>query len=65
MLETGGMLSHGAIVAREYSIPAVTGVVGACNAIKNGTLITVDGGKGRVEILVDKTETNVAAEINV
>lgn len=46
--ETGGRLSHAAIVAREYAIPAVLGVAGATTRITDGARITVDGGTGRV-----------------
>ncbi|MCC6791907.1 MAG: hypothetical protein IT336_09485 [Thermomicrobiales bacterium] len=48
--ETGGPLSHCAIVAREYGIPAVVGAHGATRAIKPGQRITVDGGQGIVTI---------------
>jgi rifampicin phosphotransferase len=44
--ETGGPLSHCAVVAREYGIPAVVGVAGAMTAIKQGQRITVDGDHG-------------------
>jgi pyruvate,water dikinase len=47
-METGGYLSHGAIVAREYGIPAVANVPGILNALQNGDPITVDGSSGRV-----------------
>lgn len=46
--ETGGALSHCAIVAREYGIPAVVGVFGATEAITTGQRITVDGSQGIV-----------------
>jgi pyruvate,water dikinase len=46
--EVGGMLCHGAVVAREYGIPAVLGVRNACSTLKNGQKITIDGGKGMV-----------------
>lgn len=46
--ETGGPLSHCAIVAREYGIPAVVGAFGATRAIATGQEITVDGGSGVV-----------------
>ena len=46
--ETGGPLSHCAIVAREYGIPAVVGAAGATRAIKTGQEVTVDGGVGLV-----------------
>jgi len=39
----GGMLIHGAIIAREYGIPCITGVVDATSLIQTGELITVDG----------------------
>ena len=46
--ETGGPLSHCAIVAREYGIPAVVGAAGAIRAIQTGQEITVDGSGGLV-----------------
>jgi pyruvate,water dikinase len=48
--ETGGPLSHCAIVAREYGIPAVVGVAGATRAIATGQQITVDGERGVVTL---------------
>ena len=48
--ETGGPLSHCAIVAREYGIPAVVGAYGATQRIHTGQTITVDGGSGTVKI---------------
>lgn len=48
VMETGGAMSHGAIVAREYGIPAVVGVVEATERIRTGQRITVDGGTGTV-----------------
>jgi len=49
--DVGGMMSHGAIVAREYGVPAVTGTGNATRLIKDGMRIRVDGYKGTVEIL--------------
>lgn len=46
--ETGGTLSHAAIVAREYGIPAVLGVAGALQRIHDGDRITLDGTAGTV-----------------
>lgn len=48
--DIGGPLSHGSIVAREYGIPAVLGTGVATHRIQNGQTITVDGGKGIVEL---------------
>jgi pyruvate,water dikinase len=48
VMEMGGMMSHGSIVAREYGIPAVVGVPGATTAIQTGQLVTVDGERGVV-----------------
>jgi len=46
----GGMLIHGAIIAREYGIPCVTGVTDATKLIRSGDLITLDGFLGIVTI---------------
>lgn len=48
VLEVGGQLSHGAIVAREYGVPAVVNVKDALRLIKERQDITVDGSAGRV-----------------
>ncbi len=48
--ETGGPLSHCAIVAREYGIPTVVGVHGATTAIATGQMVTVDGSSGMVHL---------------
>jgi phosphohistidine swiveling domain-containing protein len=50
--ESGGLLSHSSIVAREYNIPAVVNVEGATQ-LKDGTLVTVDGINGKVFIHED------------
>jgi phosphoenolpyruvate synthase/pyruvate phosphate dikinase len=49
--EVGGLMTHGAVVAREYGIPAVVGVDDATTLIKDGDRIRVDGDQGFVEIL--------------
>ena len=49
--ETGGVLSHCAIVAREYGIPAVVGAPGATQLIPDGARIEVDGDSGTVRLL--------------
>lgn len=50
VMEMGGANSHGAVVAREYGIPAVVGVPGAIERITTGQRITVDGTTGTVSI---------------
>jgi pyruvate,water dikinase len=49
----GGMLIHGAIIAREYGIPCITGVPDATDAIHSGDQLTVDGFLGIVTIRRD------------
>ncbi|MHA1907790.1 MAG: PEP/pyruvate-binding domain-containing protein [Candidatus Thorarchaeota archaeon] len=48
--ETGGVLSHGAVVSREYCIPAVTNIRQACQLLKTGQTVTLDGNNGTVTI---------------
>ncbi len=49
--EVGGLMTHGAVIAREYGLPAVVGVENATKLIKDGQLIRVNGTDGYVEIL--------------
>ncbi|KKL78940.1 hypothetical protein LCGC14_2019800 [marine sediment metagenome] len=49
VLETGGALAHGAIIAREYGIPAVTAVANATRRIRDGEWVTLDGRAGTVQ----------------
>jgi rifampicin phosphotransferase len=49
--EVGGMMTHGAVIAREYGLPAVVGVEQATRLIRNGQRIRVHGTDGYVEIL--------------
>ena len=46
--ETGGVLSHAAVIAREYGIPAVLAVPGATARLKDGDWVIVDGSRGTV-----------------
>jgi pyruvate,water dikinase len=46
--EVGGLMTHGAIVAREYGLPAVVGIEDALTLFKTGELITIDGDSGVV-----------------
>jgi pyruvate,water dikinase len=49
--EVGGLMTHGAVIAREYGLPAVVGVVDATRLIPDGQRIRVHGTDGYVEIL--------------
>jgi pyruvate,water dikinase len=49
--ETGGILSHAAVVAREYGLPAVVGAAGATSAIQDGMRLRIDGTAGTIEIV--------------
>jgi pyruvate,water dikinase len=49
--EVGGLMTHGAVIAREYGLPAVVGVEHATRLIRDGQRIRVDGTHGYVEIL--------------
>jgi pyruvate,water dikinase len=51
VVERGGMLSHGAIIAREFGIPSVVGVRDATRRILQGSIVRVDGDRGTVDIV--------------
>jgi phosphohistidine swiveling domain-containing protein len=51
IIEEGGLLSHGAVVAREYGIPAVLRIPGATRVFRTGQMLRVDGAAGTVEIV--------------
>ncbi|MCI0379866.1 MAG: hypothetical protein L0215_19975 [Gemmataceae bacterium] len=51
VMETGGVLSHGAIVAREFGLPAVAGIADAHRRLKTGQRIRVDGASGKITVL--------------
>lgn len=51
VMEVGGYLSHGAIVAREYGIPAVVNLAGAMSTLRDGELVEVNGDTGQVRLL--------------
>ena len=54
VMEVGGMMTHGSVVAREYGIPAVVGVHQATTRLLTGKRIRVNGSTGRIEILDDQ-----------
>jgi pyruvate,water dikinase len=51
VMETGGVLSHGAIVAREFGLPAVAGLPDVLQRLRTGQRLRVDGGSGVVNVL--------------
>lgn len=51
LMETGGILSHGAIVAREFGVPAIAGLPGIYRRLSTGQRLRVDGTTGRVTLL--------------
>lgn len=51
--EVGGHMTHGAVIAREYGLPAVVGVEDATRRIEDGRRIRLHGGQGYVELLAD------------
>lgn len=51
VLEVGGMLQHGALVAREYGLPCVAGVSRATSILEDNTIVEVDGTSGIVRII--------------
>ena len=54
--EVGGLMTHGSLVAREYGVPAVVGVVDATTQIKTGQRLRVHGDAGYVEFLDDTND---------
>ena len=61
VMEVGGMMTHGAVVAREYGIPAVVGVDRATQRIKTGQRIRVDGSSGKIWLLNEPEEMESAS----
>ena len=64
--DEGGMTCHAAIISRELGTPCVVGTGNACEILKNGMLITVDGTTGTVykgEIKSKKSETEVSRQV--
>jgi pyruvate,water dikinase len=59
--EVGGLLSHGAVIAREYGLPAVLDVRGATEVIKTGEVVEVDGTHGTVTILSSESAKRATA----
>jgi pyruvate,water dikinase len=49
--ETGGLLSHAAVICREYGIPAVLAVPRATERIRDGQVVAIDGSRGSVDLV--------------
>lgn len=58
--EIGGLLSHGAVVAREYGLPCVVNVTNACQLIVTGMYIRIEGSTGTITVLEDIQRKNGA-----
>lgn len=61
LMEVGGPLQHGGIIAREYGIPCVSGLVGIMDMVEDGDLLEVDGTSGVVRVL-DSVEPEELAD---
>jgi pyruvate,water dikinase len=53
VMERGGMLSHGAIIAREFGIPSLVGVRDATRVIPAGATVSLDGDRGVVRVVAE------------
>lgn len=53
VMETGGILSHGAIVAREFGLPAVVGIPDVHRRLQTGQRLRVDGNSGKIHLLAE------------
>jgi pyruvate,water dikinase len=51
VMEVGGLMTHGSVVAREYGIPAVVGALDATVKLETGQWVRVNGDRGWVEVL--------------
>ncbi|MBU0492092.1 MAG: phosphoenolpyruvate synthase [Chloroflexi bacterium] len=56
IMEVGGLMTHGAVVAREYGIPAVAGVHQATTRLQTGQRIRVDGSTGQIRVVAQDTD---------
>lgn len=62
VMEVGGAMAHGAIVAREYGLPAVVGVAGATERIATGCHVTLDGTTGTITIQEHSSEEDLPGQ---
>jgi rifampicin phosphotransferase len=57
IMETGGMMTHGAVVAREYGIPGIVGVDRATLRLQTGQRIRINGSTGQIQLLGEVDES--------
>jgi phosphohistidine swiveling domain-containing protein len=62
IVEMGGLLSHGSVIAREYGLPAVANIVNATQIFQTGDNVLVDGSTGVVQILEPARQSSKVAE---
>lgn len=60
VMEVGGLMTHGSVVAREYGIPAVVGVHEATQRLKTGQRIRLDGSSGEIVLVTESAATELA-----
>lgn len=60
VLEVGGLLQHGALVAREYGLPCIGGVTGATKLWEDGTIVEVDGNRGTIKVIEEAQSKQTA-----
>jgi len=63
VMETGGMMTHGAVVAREYGIPAIVGVDRATSRLHTGQLIRINGSSGEISLLEPEMRTDEPSRV--
>jgi pyruvate,water dikinase len=63
VMERGGMLSHGAIIAREFGIPSIVGVADATRLIPTGAMVCLDGDRGTVRLIGLGAEASAKAAV--
>jgi len=65
VMEVGGMMTHGSVVAREFGIPAVVGVHLATERIKTGQRLRVNGSTGEITLIDDEKQHDDAARVTI
>ena len=63
--EIGGMLSHGAVVAREYGLPCIVNLTNGCSLLKTGQKVELNGNDGTLRVLEDVQDTVESKSVEV